>query len=97
MDIVFEIGSVFNLLLCLFICLVNLIWFFSFVIFYIFKVFFGEDDSLLCVDCICYNCVVCDLGFIISIGLLYLVEDGVLSFLVLIEGGKGFLFFIRLI
>ena len=42
------------------------------------KVLFGEDDSLLRVDCIRYNRAVRDLGPVISTGLLYLAEDGVL-------------------
>ncbi|XP_048211845.1 ubiquitin carboxyl-terminal hydrolase BAP1 isoform X2 [Perognathus longimembris pacificus] len=44
------------------------------------KVLFGEDDSLLRVDCIRYNRAVRDLGSVISTGLLHLAED---------EGGKG--------
>ncbi|XP_042535850.1 ubiquitin carboxyl-terminal hydrolase BAP1 isoform X2 [Dipodomys spectabilis] len=44
------------------------------------KVLFGEDDSLLRVDCIRYNRAVRDLGPVISTGLLHLAED---------EGGKG--------
>lgn len=40
---------------------------------------FGEDDSLLRVDCIRYNRAVRDLGPVISTGLLHLAEDGVLS------------------
>lgn len=43
------------------------------------KVLFGEDDSLLRVDCIRYNRAVRDLGPVISTGLLHLAEDGVLS------------------
>ncbi|XP_053455174.1 ubiquitin carboxyl-terminal hydrolase BAP1 isoform X3 [Nycticebus coucang] len=53
------------------------------------KVLFGEDDSLLRVDCIRYNRAVRDLGPVISTGLLHLAEDGVLSPLPLTEGGKG--------
>ncbi|XP_014313128.1 ubiquitin carboxyl-terminal hydrolase BAP1 isoform X2 [Myotis lucifugus] len=53
------------------------------------KVLFGEDDSLLRVDCIRYNRAVRDLGPVISTGLLHLAEDGVLSPLTLTEGGKG--------
>ncbi|XP_048211848.1 ubiquitin carboxyl-terminal hydrolase BAP1 isoform X5 [Perognathus longimembris pacificus] len=53
------------------------------------KVLFGEDDSLLRVDCIRYNRAVRDLGSVISTGLLHLAEDGVLSPLALTEGGKG--------
>ncbi|XP_036187900.1 ubiquitin carboxyl-terminal hydrolase BAP1 isoform X2 [Myotis myotis] len=53
------------------------------------KVLFGEDDSLLRVDCIRYNRAVRDLGPVISTGLLHLAEDGVLSPLALTEGGKG--------
>ncbi|CAO2638235.1 Ubiquitin carboxyl-terminal hydrolase BAP1, partial [Lemmus lemmus] len=53
------------------------------------KVLFGEDDSLLRVDCIRYNRAVRDLGPVISTGLLHLAEDGVLSPLGLTEGGKG--------
>lgn len=47
---------------------------------------FGEDDSLLRVDCIRYNRAVRDLGPVISTGLLHLAEDGVLSPLALIGG-----------
>lgn len=50
------------------------------------KVLFGEDDSLLRVDCIRYNRAVRDLGPVISTGLLHLAEDGVLSPLALIGG-----------
>ncbi|XP_060060528.1 ubiquitin carboxyl-terminal hydrolase BAP1 isoform X5 [Erinaceus europaeus] len=53
------------------------------------KVLFGEDDSLLRVDCIRYNRAVRDLGPAISTGLLHLAEDGVLSPLALTESGKG--------
>lgn len=53
------------------------------------KVLFGEDDSLLRVDCIRYNRAVRDLGPVISTGLLHLAEDGVLSPLALTESGKG--------
>nr|XP_044991815.1 ubiquitin carboxyl-terminal hydrolase BAP1 isoform X6 [Jaculus jaculus] len=53
------------------------------------KVLFGEDDSLLRVDCIRYNRAVRDLGPVISTGLLHLAEDGVLSPLALTDGGKG--------
>ncbi|MEJ1276633.1 Brca1 associated protein 1 [Cricetulus griseus] len=53
------------------------------------KVLFGEDDSLLRVDCIRYNRAVRDLGPVISTGLLHLADDGVLSPLALTEGGKG--------
>ncbi|KAM4882343.1 ubiquitin carboxyl-terminal hydrolase BAP1 isoform 1-T1 [Thomomys bottae] len=53
------------------------------------KVLFGEDDSLLRVDCIRYNRAVRDLGPVISTGLLHLAEDGVLSPLAVTEGGKG--------
>lgn len=52
------------------------------------KVLFGEDDSLLRVDCIRYNRAVRDLGPVISTGLLHLAEDGVLSPLAL-TGGPG--------
>lgn len=52
------------------------------------KVLFGEDDSLLRVDCIRYNRAVRDLGPAISTGLLHLAEDGVLSPLAL-TGGPG--------
>ena len=54
------------------------------------KVLFGEDDSLLRVDCIRYNRAVRDLGPVISTGLLHLAEDGVLSPLALREW-EGFL------
>lgn len=47
---------------------------------------FGEDDSLLRVDCIRYNRAVRDLGPVISTGLLHLAEDGVLSPLALTGG-----------
>ena len=50
------------------------------------KVLFGEDDSLLRVDCIRYNRAVRDLGPVISTGLLHLAEDGVLSPLALTGG-----------
>ena len=50
------------------------------------KMLFGEDDSLLRVDCICYNHAVRDLGPVISTGLLHLAEDGVLSPLALTGG-----------
>jgi len=53
------------------------------------KVLFGEDDSLLRVDCLRYNRAVRDLGPLVSTGLLHLAEDGVLSPLALTEGGKG--------
>nr|XP_051708314.1 ubiquitin carboxyl-terminal hydrolase BAP1 isoform X5 [Oryctolagus cuniculus] len=53
------------------------------------KVLFGEDDSLLRVDCIRYNRAVRDLGPVISTGLLHLADDGVLSPLALTESGKG--------
>ncbi|XP_035886764.1 ubiquitin carboxyl-terminal hydrolase BAP1 isoform X3 [Phyllostomus discolor] len=53
------------------------------------KVLFGEDESLLRVDCIRYNRAVRDLGPVISTGLLHLAEDGVLSPVALTEGGKG--------
>ena len=53
------------------------------------KVLFGEDDSLLRVDCIRYNRAVRDLGPVISTGLLHLAEDGVLSPLAPTESGKG--------
>uniref|UniRef100_A0A2K5DJ60 ubiquitinyl hydrolase 1 n=1 Tax=Aotus nancymaae TaxID=37293 RepID=A0A2K5DJ60_AOTNA len=59
------------------------------------KVLSGEDDSLLRVDCICYNCAVRDLGPVISTGLLHPAEDGALSPLTLTEGGKGSLPSIR--
>lgn len=41
------------------------------------KVLFGEEDSLMRVDCMRYNRAVRDLGPIISTGLLHLTEDGV--------------------
>lgn len=50
------------------------------------KVLFGEDDSILRVDCMRYNRAVRDLGPIISTGLLHLAEDGVLSPLALTGG-----------
>uniref|UniRef100_A0A8I3SCQ2 Ubiquitin carboxyl-terminal hydrolase n=1 Tax=Canis lupus familiaris TaxID=9615 RepID=A0A8I3SCQ2_CANLF len=53
------------------------------------KVLFGEDDSLLRVDCIRYNRAVRDLGPVISTGLLHLAEDGVLSPLALTARGEG--------
>ncbi|XP_038626951.1 ubiquitin carboxyl-terminal hydrolase BAP1 isoform X1 [Tachyglossus aculeatus] len=53
------------------------------------KVLFGEDDSLLRVDCMRYNRAVRDLGPVISTGLLHLAEDGVLCPLIITEGGKS--------
>ncbi|XP_075403590.1 ubiquitin carboxyl-terminal hydrolase BAP1 isoform X1 [Tenrec ecaudatus] len=53
------------------------------------KVLFGEDDSLLRVDCLRYNRAVRDLGPTVSTGLLHLADDGVLSPLTLTDGGKG--------
>ncbi|XP_030061222.1 ubiquitin carboxyl-terminal hydrolase BAP1 [Microcaecilia unicolor] len=42
------------------------------------KVLFGEEESLLRVDCMRYNRAVRDLGPIISTGLLHLTEEGIL-------------------
>ncbi|XP_061473918.1 ubiquitin carboxyl-terminal hydrolase BAP1 isoform X1 [Rhineura floridana] len=53
------------------------------------KVLFGEEDSLLRVDCIRYNRAVRDLGPIISTGLLHLTEDGVFCPLTITDGGKN--------
>ncbi|XP_039198540.1 ubiquitin carboxyl-terminal hydrolase BAP1 isoform X2 [Crotalus tigris] len=53
------------------------------------KVLFGEEDSLLRVDCIRYNRAVRDLGPIISTGLLHLTEEGVFCPLTVTEGGKN--------
>ncbi|XP_025023168.1 ubiquitin carboxyl-terminal hydrolase BAP1 isoform X1 [Python bivittatus] len=53
------------------------------------KVLFGEEDSLLRVDCIRYNRAVRDLGPIISTGLLHLTEDGVFCPVTVTEGGKN--------
>nr|XP_034961992.1 ubiquitin carboxyl-terminal hydrolase BAP1 [Zootoca vivipara]XP_034961993.1 ubiquitin carboxyl-terminal hydrolase BAP1 [Zootoca vivipara] len=53
------------------------------------KVLFGEEDSLLRVDCIRYNRAVRDLGPIISTGLLHLTEDGVFCPLTVTDGGKN--------
>ncbi|XP_019392622.1 PREDICTED: ubiquitin carboxyl-terminal hydrolase BAP1 isoform X1 [Crocodylus porosus] len=53
------------------------------------KVLFGEEDSLLRVDCMRYNRAVRDLGPIISTGLLHLTEDGVFCPLAIADGGKG--------
>ncbi|KAJ7316724.1 hypothetical protein JRQ81_002886 [Phrynocephalus forsythii] len=53
------------------------------------KVLFGEEDSLLRVDCIRYNRAVRDLGPIISTGLLHLTEDGVFGSLSVADGGKS--------
>ena len=50
---------------------------------------FGEDESLLRVDCIRYNRAVRDLGPVISTGLLHLAEDGVLSPLALTGGPRA--------
>ncbi|KAM7154697.1 LOW QUALITY PROTEIN: ubiquitin carboxyl-terminal hydrolase BAP1-like [Molossus nigricans] len=88
-DTASEIGSAFNLPLCSPIRSANPTRPSSPVTSHISKVLFGEDDSLLRVDCICYNRAVRDLGSVISTGLLHLAEDGVLSPLTLTEGGKG--------
>ncbi|XP_070594785.1 ubiquitin carboxyl-terminal hydrolase BAP1 isoform X2 [Erythrolamprus reginae] len=53
------------------------------------KVLFGEEDSLLRVDCIRYNRAVRDLGPIISTGLLHLTEEGVFCPLTVTEGAKN--------
>ncbi|XP_060621827.2 ubiquitin carboxyl-terminal hydrolase BAP1 [Anolis sagrei] len=53
------------------------------------KVLFGDEDSLLRVDCIRYNRAVKDLGPIISTGLLHLTEDGVFGSLTVTDGGKS--------
>ncbi|XP_062977202.1 ubiquitin carboxyl-terminal hydrolase BAP1 [Elgaria multicarinata webbii] len=53
------------------------------------KVLFGEEDSLLRVDCIRYNRAVRDLGPLISTGLLHLTEDGVFCPLTITDGGKS--------
>uniref|UniRef100_A0A8D0LB42 Ubiquitin carboxyl-terminal hydrolase n=1 Tax=Sphenodon punctatus TaxID=8508 RepID=A0A8D0LB42_SPHPU len=53
------------------------------------KVLFGEEDSLLRVDCMRYNRAVRDLGPIISTGLLHLTEDGVFCPLAITDGGKS--------
>uniref|UniRef100_A0A8D2LKN3 Ubiquitin carboxyl-terminal hydrolase BAP1 n=1 Tax=Varanus komodoensis TaxID=61221 RepID=A0A8D2LKN3_VARKO len=53
------------------------------------KVLFGEEDSLLRVDCIRYNRAVRDLGPLISTGLLHLTEDGVFSPLTITDAGKS--------
>uniref|UniRef100_A0ACB8EJ03 Ubiquitin carboxyl-terminal hydrolase bap1 n=2 Tax=Sphaerodactylus townsendi TaxID=933632 RepID=A0ACB8EJ03_9SAUR len=52
------------------------------------KVLFGEEDSLLRVDCMRYNRAVRDLGPIISTGLLHLTEDGMFCPLTITDGGK---------
>ncbi|XP_013931783.1 PREDICTED: ubiquitin carboxyl-terminal hydrolase BAP1 isoform X2 [Thamnophis sirtalis] len=52
------------------------------------KVLFGEEESLLRVDCIRYNRAVRDLGPIISTGLLHLTEEGVFCPLTVTEGTK---------
>ncbi|XP_054834025.1 ubiquitin carboxyl-terminal hydrolase BAP1 [Eublepharis macularius] len=53
------------------------------------KVLFGEEDSLLRVDCMRYNRAVRDLGPMISTGLLHLTEDGVFCPLTITDGGKN--------
>ncbi|KAJ6667719.1 hypothetical protein lerEdw1_016040 [Lerista edwardsae] len=53
------------------------------------KVLFGEEDSLLRVDCMRYNRAVRDLGPIISTGLLHLTEDGVFCPMTITDGGKS--------
>ncbi|XP_066473182.1 ubiquitin carboxyl-terminal hydrolase BAP1 isoform X2 [Tiliqua scincoides] len=53
------------------------------------KVLFGEEDSLMRVDCMRYNRAVRDLGPIISTGLLHLTEDGVFCPMSIADGGKG--------
>ncbi|XP_015262497.1 PREDICTED: ubiquitin carboxyl-terminal hydrolase BAP1 [Gekko japonicus] len=53
------------------------------------KVLFGEEDSLLRVDCIRYNRAVRELGPMISTGLLHLTEDGVFCPLTTTDGGKN--------
>nr|XP_056719047.1 ubiquitin carboxyl-terminal hydrolase BAP1 [Euleptes europaea] len=53
------------------------------------KVLFGEEDSLLRVDCMRYNRAVRDLGPIISTGLLHLTEDGVFCPLTITDSGKN--------
>ncbi|KAK2118584.1 Ubiquitin carboxyl-terminal hydrolase bap1 [Saguinus oedipus] len=88
-DTAFEIGSAFNSPLHSPIRSANPMRPSSPVTSHISKVLFGEDDSLLRVDCIHYNCAVHDLGPVISTGLLHLAEDGVLSPLALTQGGKG--------
>ncbi|XP_074861958.1 ubiquitin carboxyl-terminal hydrolase BAP1 isoform X2 [Carettochelys insculpta] len=53
------------------------------------KVLFGEEDSLLRVDCMRFNRAVRDLGPVVSIGLLHLTEEGVFCPLAITEGGKS--------
>uniref|UniRef100_A0A8C8RS49 Ubiquitin carboxyl-terminal hydrolase n=1 Tax=Pelusios castaneus TaxID=367368 RepID=A0A8C8RS49_9SAUR len=53
------------------------------------KVLFGEDDSLLRVDCIRYNRAVRDLGPVISTGLLHLTDEGVFCPFPITDGGKN--------
>ncbi|XP_042305775.1 ubiquitin carboxyl-terminal hydrolase BAP1 [Sceloporus undulatus] len=53
------------------------------------KVLFGDEDSLLRVDCIRYNRAVRDLGPVISTGLLHLTEDGVFGSLTITDNGKS--------
>uniref|UniRef100_A0A452IRM5 Ubiquitin carboxyl-terminal hydrolase n=1 Tax=Gopherus agassizii TaxID=38772 RepID=A0A452IRM5_9SAUR len=53
------------------------------------KVLFGEEDSLLRVDCMRYNRAVRDLGPIISTGLLCLTEEGVFCPLAITDDGKS--------
>ncbi|KAH0630031.1 hypothetical protein JD844_012594, partial [Phrynosoma platyrhinos] len=53
------------------------------------KVLFGDEDSLLRVDCIRYNRAVRDLGPVISTGLLHLTEDGVFGSLTITDSGKS--------
>lgn len=52
------------------------------------KVLFGEEESLLRVDCMRYNRAVRDLGPLISLGMLHLSEEGVLYPQAATDGGR---------
>ncbi|XP_078517295.1 ubiquitin carboxyl-terminal hydrolase BAP1 [Lissotriton helveticus] len=52
------------------------------------KVLFGEEESLLRVDCMRYNRAVRDLGPLISLGTLHLSEEGVLYPQAATDGGR---------
>ncbi|XP_069500106.1 ubiquitin carboxyl-terminal hydrolase BAP1 isoform X2 [Ambystoma mexicanum] len=59
------------------------------------KVLFGEEESLLRVDCMRYNRAVRDLGPLISLGMLHLTEEGVLCPQLTADGGKATAFALK--